>query len=378
MAFVLALAAPLLRRVSLRSRLITGFALLGLFGILTRWEPSVLRAEAMAALALTASVIGRPASGLRLLALGVTGLLLVDPLLVTSLGFGLSVGASAGIAVLAAPITRAIPGPRPIGSGLGVCIAAQAGVAPLLVPAFGSVPVATFPANLLAIPAAGPLVAWGMAAGLPAGMAGGAIARIVHLPTDVLLAWVAAVARNAATAPLGRLRATHLVVLAVAVVAAALLTRHRIRWMAVAAVGVCAAAAVPALVPRSLEGREVSPGARLWRWDGATVLVVDDARSPTVLLSGLHEVEVARLDVVVVSGAGKGPAAVVGPLLRRFPPRLLLAPPGSPLPGATAPEAGTFVAVGALAVRVDAVTPKLAVTVGPATGGGAVARAPPR
>ena len=124
-AFVLGLAAPMLRRVGLRSRLITGFAVLGLFGVLTRWEPSVLRAEAMAALALTASVVGRPASGLRLLALAVTGLLLVDPLLVTSIGFGLSVGASAGIAVLAGPITRAIPGPRPIASGLGVCIAAQ-------------------------------------------------------------------------------------------------------------------------------------------------------------------------------------------------------------------------------------------------------------
>ena len=373
-AFVLGLFAPLLRRLGFRGRLVVGLAVLGLFGILTRWEPSVLRAEAMAALALMASVVGRPASGLRLLALAVTGLLLIDPLLVTSLGFGLSVAASAGIAVLAKPVTRAIPGPRPLASALGVSVAAQAGVAPLLVPAFGSVPVATFPANLLAIPAAGPLVAWGMAAGLPAGMAGGAVAHLVHLPTGLLVGWVATVARHAANAPLGRLRVTHLVVLAAAVVAAGLLTRHPRRWMAVAVAGVGLSAAVPALAPGPLDGHQVSPGARLWRRGGATVLVVDGARSPTALLAGLHEAEVARLDVVVVCGKGRGPAGVVGPLLRRFSPRLLLAPSGSPVAGATVPEVGAAVDVGALNIRVDAVTPELAVTVGAS----AAPRAPPR
>ncbi|MGI9022716.1 MAG: ComEC/Rec2 family competence protein, partial [Acidimicrobiales bacterium] len=387
-AFVLGLVAPLLRRLGLRGRLIVGLAVLGLFGVLTRWEPSVLRAEAMAALALVASMMGRPASGLRLLALAVTGLLLVDPLLVTSLGFALSVGASAGIAVLARPITAAIPGPRPVASALGVSVAAQAGVSPLLVPAFGSVPLATFPANLLAIPAAGPLVAWGMAAGIPAGiganlpdgLGGGVLARIIHLPTGVLLAWVATVARYGAAAPLGRLRMTHLVVLAAAALAAVLLTRHRARWMALAGVAVCVAAAVPALAPGPLEGRQVSPGARVWRRGGATVLVVDGARSPTALLAGMHEADVSRIDVVVVSGAGRGTAGVVGPLLRRYPPRLLLAPSGSPLPGASVPEPGTAFAVGPLTVTVDAVAPDLAVTVEAAggTGGPAAARAPPR
>ena len=48
-AFVLALVSPLLRRLRLGWRLVAGLALLLLFGVLTRWEPSVLRAEAMAA-----------------------------------------------------------------------------------------------------------------------------------------------------------------------------------------------------------------------------------------------------------------------------------------------------------------------------------------
>src|SRR5262249_45716190 len=47
-AFVLALVGPLLRRCSLRSRLLVGITVLVIFGCATRFEPSVLRAEVMA------------------------------------------------------------------------------------------------------------------------------------------------------------------------------------------------------------------------------------------------------------------------------------------------------------------------------------------
>ncbi|MGH9281135.1 MAG: ComEC/Rec2 family competence protein, partial [Acidimicrobiales bacterium] len=127
-AFVLALAAPLLRRLGLWSRLAAGLGVLALFGTITRWEPSVLRAVAMASIALLASALGRPASTVRILALAVTGLLLVDPLLVHSIGFRLSVGACLGIAVLARPLARTMPGPRPLADALAVTAAAQVGV----------------------------------------------------------------------------------------------------------------------------------------------------------------------------------------------------------------------------------------------------------
>ena len=71
-------------------------AVLGLFGAMTRWEPSVLRACAMAATAVLASHLGRPARGVRVLALAVTVLLLADPFLLRSVGFLLSCGASVG------------------------------------------------------------------------------------------------------------------------------------------------------------------------------------------------------------------------------------------------------------------------------------------
>ena len=86
-AFVLALFAPVLRRLGLRGRLIGGVAILVLFGTMTRWEPSVLRAITMAGLALLAGYLGRPTAGLRALALAVLVLLAADPFLVHSVGF---------------------------------------------------------------------------------------------------------------------------------------------------------------------------------------------------------------------------------------------------------------------------------------------------
>jgi competence protein ComEC len=53
-AFVIALTRPVLRRLSLRAQLLGGIGVLVVFGTMTRWEPSVLRACAMAAFSMTA------------------------------------------------------------------------------------------------------------------------------------------------------------------------------------------------------------------------------------------------------------------------------------------------------------------------------------
>ncbi len=111
-AFVLAAAGPVLRRFRLHGRAAAALVVIAFFATVTRFEPSVLRASAMAGLAAVAQAAGRPASGLRLLALATAGLVLVDPFLVWSIGFRLSVGASLGILLLAGPITRRCPGPR--------------------------------------------------------------------------------------------------------------------------------------------------------------------------------------------------------------------------------------------------------------------------
>ena len=369
MAFVLALLGPFLSRLRLGGRLAGGLAILVLFGTLTRWEPSVLRAVAMAGLTLLAAALGRPASSLRILSLAVTALVLVDPLLVHSLGFLLSVGACAGIALFSTRLAARLPGPRPVAGAIGVTLAAQVGVLPILVPVFGGLPVAALPANLVGAPVAGPLMMWGMAAGLGAGWAGEGVARLVHLPTGLMIGWVAGVARWGAAVPLGQLRAVHVAGLGAALAAGVL--AHRRGWRGatlaagLAAGAVALAPAMAVLRPAPVEGRDVVPGARLWRAGGASVLVVDDLRaSPEALLSGLHLADVRRLDVLVVARPGVAAARDVDALLRRFPPRLVLAPAGNRLPGeVTVPAPASEVAAGDLVITLDVDGRRLAATI---------------
>ena len=228
-AFLLAVAAPVLRRLpwSLRWAL-TGGLLAG-FALVTRFEPSVLRAVAMAAVVVTAGALGRPSSSRRALALAITGVLLIDPMLVGVLGFQLSVVACLGIVVLAAPLAHRLPGPGWLRRPLAVTLAAQVAVGPLLVWRFGGEPVAGLLANPLAEPAAALLMAWGMTAGLLAGVVGAPASSWLHLPTEALLIWVRLVARVCARLPLGQLGGVTLAV-AAAVATATVVAQHRARW----------------------------------------------------------------------------------------------------------------------------------------------------
>ena len=84
-------------------------------------------------------------------------------------------------------------------------LAAQLGVAPVLLATFGPLPVASLPANLLAVPAAGVVMIWGLTGGMVAGLTGGVAAELLHLPTRLMLGWLAEVAARASTLPLGQL-----------------------------------------------------------------------------------------------------------------------------------------------------------------------------
>jgi competence protein ComEC len=204
-AFVLVLVGPALRRLGLQGRLAGGMLVLVVFGTMTRWEPSVLRACAMAACSMTALYLGRPAAGLRVLALAALALLVVDPFLVHSVAFLLSCGASAGIALLGAPLAARIPGPGWMREGLGVTLAAQLGVAPVLLPVFGTVPLVALPANLLAVPVAAPLTVWGFLGGGAGGVVGRwlpGVAALLQVPTLLLVRAVLAVADLASRFPL--------------------------------------------------------------------------------------------------------------------------------------------------------------------------------
>jgi competence protein ComEC len=345
-AFVLALAGPLLRRFELGWRLALGLVVLGLFGVLTRWEPSVLRAEAMAAIAMTATALGRPVSTVRLIALAATGLLLLDPLLVRSVGFLLSVGACTGIAVLARPIGEALPGPRFVAQAAGVTLAAQVGVAPVLLPVFGAMPVATIPANLLAVPVAGPVMVWGVAAGIPAGLVGGWPARVLHLPTRLFVGWIAVVARMGASAPLGRVGAIAVLVAGIAGAVALLVPRVRRLAGCCLLVALLLPAATTLVHPPTTAALEIAPGARLWRRGHTTVMVVDHP-SATRLLSGLRSHDVRRLDVLAATTGGRTVADAITPVARRLPVGIVMAPAALPgVEGAVVASPGTTARAG--------------------------------
>jgi competence protein ComEC len=233
-AFVLALAGPVLRRLPRHARFVAALSVLVVFGTMTRWEPSVLRACAMAACSLLAVFLGRPVAGLRALAIAVAVLLVADPFLVHSVGFQLSCGACLGLALTGPWFTARLRGPVWFRESLGATLGAQVGVAPVLIPVFGSVPLVSLPANLLAVPLAGPLTVWGLAAGVAGGVVrpvAPPVARLLQLPTLVLVRAVMTIAATGARTPLA-VGATALLALAAAAAALWLVARLRRRTAA--------------------------------------------------------------------------------------------------------------------------------------------------
>jgi competence protein ComEC len=192
-AFVVAAAGPLLRRAPPTYRWLLTVLLIAWFVVITRAEPSVLRAGLMAALGATAFALGRRNEPVRMLALAVVTLLLVDPLLAWSVGFWLSVGATGGVTVIGPWLGRRLRRLGPLAAPLGITIGAQVGVALPSVLVFGRLSLVGTVANLLAVPVAGLVMLYGLPACITAGVAP-AIAPIVMLPVGVGVRWIDAVA----------------------------------------------------------------------------------------------------------------------------------------------------------------------------------------
>jgi competence protein ComEC len=115
-------------------------------------------------------------------------------------GFLLSCGASAGIALTHRWVARVLPGPRLIREPLAVSLAAQLGVLPILLWVFGSFPVVTPITNLFAAPAAEILGVWGFVAAIIAGWFP-RLGPLLHQPTALLADWISTVARVGAAIP---------------------------------------------------------------------------------------------------------------------------------------------------------------------------------
>lgn len=194
-AFVLAAALPLLRRLPPWWRWAGTIGTVGWFMAITRFEPSVLRAGVMAGLAATAFVLGRQVSPVRLLALAVGGLVMLDPLLVWSVGFWLSVGATAGVCLVGPWLQGALPGPEWLRVPLAVTLGAQAGVALPSLLVFGRLPLVSPLANLAAVPVAALVMLYGLPSGLLAPALPAPMHSLVMAPNSIGTRWVATVAR---------------------------------------------------------------------------------------------------------------------------------------------------------------------------------------
>ncbi|MGB3733963.1 MAG: ComEC/Rec2 family competence protein [Ilumatobacter sp.] len=195
-SFLLAAAGPMLRRLRPWMRWAVTIALIAWFVALTRYEPSIVRAGAMAGLSTTAFLLGRDRAPVRILAVAVTGLVLIDPLLVRSVGFWLSVGATLGVSAvgpwLAVRFDR-IDHTGIFSLPLGVTLGAQIGVMVPAVLVFGRLPLVSIPANLLAVPVAGMVMLYGMPAGLVAGWIP-VTAPVLMFPARLGTRWVDTVA----------------------------------------------------------------------------------------------------------------------------------------------------------------------------------------
>jgi competence protein ComEC len=192
-----------------RTLAVAGVVLVVLLVVVTRWEPSVLRAGVMAGLVLFGVATGRGPGGRRALCLAVVVLLLADPALAGSLGFQLSVAATAGVLWLGPGVARALPErvPERGRKAVGLTLGAQATAMPVLALALGPVSLAGLPANLLGLPLAGGPMLLGVIAAATAPVAPWAATLACRLADPFLIALIG-VARWAAGLPGGSITLT--------------------------------------------------------------------------------------------------------------------------------------------------------------------------
>jgi competence protein ComEC len=275
-----------------RRRAVLGLVGLAVFVVATRWEPSVVRAAAMAGLVLGGRLAGVIVDGWAALGGAVTLLLLVSGELAFDVGFQLSVAATAG--VLAGAGLGRSRRPRLVWQALAATASAQAAVAPLLLMHFGTVSLVAPIANL----AAGPLV------GLATILGGLGLATGVAPLTGLGLL--------AARGVLGLARSVrHLPQLgpaAVAAVGAGLTAAIRPGLrpvMALAgALALVGLVAHPIRPPSGPELRILDVGqgdAILLRSPDGAVVLVDGGPDPTVLQRKLFALGVRRIDLLVIT-----------------------------------------------------------------------------
>lgn len=194
----------LARWAGVRSRglVVVGCAGVVGFVLLARTEPSVVRAAAMGTVGLLGMGHHGRRRGTRALGVAVLVLLLFDPWLAVSMGFALSVLATAGILWLAPGwrdrLRRWLP--LWLAEAVSVPLAAQIACTPLVAAISGQVSLVAVLANLAAAPAVGPATVLGLFGGL-VGLVSDPAGRVVATPAAWCAQWIIAVAVKGAALP---------------------------------------------------------------------------------------------------------------------------------------------------------------------------------
>lgn len=306
-----------------RWRIAAAVVALAAFTALVTPESSVIRAGAMALVVLVARATGRPGGGVAALALAVVGLLAADPWLARDYGFALSACATAGLILLAGPLSRALARimPAPIAAILGVPLAAQLACQPVLILLDPAIAAYGVPANLLAAPAAPVGTVVGMIGCLVLPLlpqVGIALLHVAWLPAS----WIALVAHGAAALPAARLpwpeewTGAGLLAATTALALWLALARRRPRPVVVVLTGLLVVgAAVP--IGTGVAGPWLRAGGRPTEWlvadcdvgqgdavllrsDDATALV-DTGPEPAALARCLQLMGVGRIDLLVLT-----------------------------------------------------------------------------
>ncbi|MGJ3509427.1 ComEC/Rec2 family competence protein [Enemella sp. A6] len=312
------------RAIGVRGRWlqVVGVLAVAIFVALCRTEPSVLRAAAMGLVTVAAlSVVGAPRRGaprrgVRHLSVAVLTLVLIDPWLSRSIGFVLSVTASAGIIVWARGWTDALAGwlPRPVAEAIAVPLAAQLATQPVVTAISGEISLVALLANALAGPAVGPATVLGFGAAgasllhpAPAGVLGFAAGWCAQV-----VIWVAEVGAGFPGSAITFQGTTSALVWLVAVVtlsAPLITTLLRRRWVMLAMAVVLVIAVLRGPTPPGwpppnwlVVACDVGQGDALAiRAAPGQVVVVDTGEEPLLLQQCLSELGARRVPLLMLS-----------------------------------------------------------------------------
>ncbi|TQL67691.1 competence protein ComEC [Nocardioides albertanoniae] len=308
----------LARWVGVRGRGLYAIGVLGILGfiVLARTEPSVVRAAAMGAVGLLAMTHNGRQRALRGLGAAVVGLLLIDPGLATSVGFTLSVLATAGILLFGPPWRDALRRwmPRWCAEAIAVPAAAQLACTPVIAAISGQVSLVAVLANLLVEPAVAPATVLGLLGGM-LGLVWDPLGMVAGTAATWCVAWIILIARSGAALPTAQVGwATGPVALAILVLvcaAIAFLAPRLLRHPVTGAAG-CLVLLAVALVRLPTPGWpppgwvlvmcDVGQGDALAvRTGPGSALVVDAGPDPALVDDCLDRLKVERVPLVVIT-----------------------------------------------------------------------------